>query len=298
MEITAAPLPPDSSSQDCDPPPAAPLATGAGADAQWPIHGGDRRTRHRQLNLFFRSDHGSRLRRLTSPAVARDLRCPVTCQYRILSAAEPVTALQRVAGRHRRQDVSITASGASGQLLTVYRDANQRILAPRDSPITKVSDLSGKSGSVWPGRIVAPYPGDRTASRHCVGGELGRTAWWPCSSADRRCQHRRLHLAGLVEEDPYLHHIVGPDAADQPLRRRDQPGQHRIGPVRQQARSNASCGTWNTLSQKWLTVLEPAPPAHAEGMWTDGQSVKRPNVRAPGTNRRTPRPRRPRQFDP
>ncbi|OZS31081.1 ABC transporter substrate-binding protein, partial [Streptococcus pneumoniae] len=48
---------------------------------------------------------------------------------------------------------------------TVYLDANQRILAPRDSPITKVSDLSGKRVCVARGttsfsriREIAPPP--------------------------------------------------------------------------------------------------------------------------------------------
>ncbi len=81
-------------------------------------------------------------------------------------------------------------------------------------------------------------------------------------------------LAGLVEEDPYLH-IVGPDMADQPYGvgiNLDNTGLVRfVNGTLERIRND---GTWNTLYRKWLTVLGPAPPRPRRGMWTDGQSVR------------------------
>lgn len=143
---------------------------------------------------------------------------------------------------------------------TVYLDANQRILAPRDSPITKVSDLSGKRVCVARGttslrriREIAPPP-----------VIVSVVNWADCLVA---LQQREIDavstddtiLAGLVEEDPYLH-IVGPDMADQPYGvgiNLDNTGLVRfVNGTLERIRND---GTWNTLYRKWLTVLGPAP---------------------------------------
>src|SRR5215468_4119094 len=78
--------------------------------------------------------------------IARDIfGSPSHVEYRILSAAERTTALQ-----HSDVDVVVKTMTITCErrkvvnFSTVYLDANQRILAPRDSPITKVADLSGK----------------------------------------------------------------------------------------------------------------------------------------------------------
>jgi len=76
---------------------------------------------------------------------ARHLRRPGHVEYRILSAEERITALQKsqVDVVVQNDDDHLRAPQAS-EFSTVYLDANQRILAPRDSPIVKVADLSGK----------------------------------------------------------------------------------------------------------------------------------------------------------
>ena len=74
---------------------------------------------------------------------------------------------------------------------TVYLDANQRILAPRDSAIAKVADLSGKRVCVARGTTsLRPHPRDRAASVDCVGGQLGRLPGGAAAAPGRRRQHR------------------------------------------------------------------------------------------------------------
>lgn len=144
--------------------------------------------------------------------VARDIfGVPSHVEYRILSAAERVTALQKSQVDIVVKTMSITCERRKlVNFSTVYLDANQRILAPRDSPITKVSDLSGKRVCVARGttslrriREIAPPP-----------VIVSVVNWADCLVA---LQQREIDavstddtiLAGLVEEDPYLH-IVGP----------------------------------------------------------------------------------------
>jgi len=66
-------------------------------------------------------------------------------------------------------------------------------------------------------------------------------------------------LAGLVEEDPYLH-IIGPNMATQPYGigiKLDNTALVRfVNGTLERIRRD---GTWNTLYRKWLTVLGPAP---------------------------------------
>lgn len=194
--------------------------------------------------------------------VARDIfGVPSHVEYRILSAAERVTALQKSQVDIVVKTMSITCERRKlVNFSTVYLDANQRILAPRDSPITKVSDLSGKRVCVARGttslrriREIAPPP-----------VIVSVVNWADCLVA---LQQREIDavstddtiLAGLVEEDPYLH-IVGPDMADQPYGvgiNLDNTGLVRfVNGTLERIRND---GTWNTLYRKWLTVLGPAP---------------------------------------
>src|ERR1043165_3960010 len=78
--------------------------------------------------------------------VARDIfGNPSQVEYRILSSADRVTALQNNQVDIVVKTMSITC--ARKELVnfsTEYLSANQRILAPRDSPISQASDLAGK----------------------------------------------------------------------------------------------------------------------------------------------------------
>jgi polar amino acid transport system substrate-binding protein len=264
------PLPPDDPAQGCDLTASLrPFPTRAQADAAV----ADIRARGR---LIVGLDIGSNLFSFRDPItgeitgfdvdiageIARDIfGAPSHVEYRILSSDERVTALQ-----HSEVDVvvkTMTITCDRRKLVnfsTVYLDANQRILAPRDSSITKVSDLSGKRVCVAKG----------TTSLHRIRQidpppvVVSVVNWADCLVA---MQQREIDavstddsiLAGLVEEDPYLH-IVGPNMATQPygigVNLTNTPLVRFVNGTLERIRRD---GTWNTLYRKWLTVLGPAP---------------------------------------
>lgn len=272
MEVmpVAPPLPPDNSSQDCNPTASLrPFPTKAEADAAVT----DIRARGR---LIVGLDIGSNLFSFRDPItgeitgfdvdiageVARDIfGSPSHVEYRILSAAERITALQTSQVDVVVKTMTITCERRKlVNFSTVYLDANQRILAARDSTISRVSDLSGKRVCVARGttslrriREIAPPP-----------VIVSVVNWADCLVALQQRQIDAVStddsiLAGLVEEDPYLH-IVGPNMANQPYGigiNLDNTGLVRfVNGTLERIRSD---GTWNTLYRKWLSVLGPAP---------------------------------------
>ena len=264
------PLPPDDPSQGCDPTASLrPFGTKAEADGAV----ADIRARGR---LIVGLDIGSNLFSFRDPItgeitgfdvdiageIARDIfGAPSHVEYRILSADERVTALQRSEVDVVVKTMTITCERRKlVNFSTVYLDANQRILAPRDAPIVKVADLSGKRVCVARG----------TTSLHRIRQIdpppviVSVVNWADCLVA---MQQRLIDavstddsiLAGLVEEDPYLH-IVGPNMATQPYGigiNLNNTGLVRfVNGTLERIRRD---GTWNTLYRKWLTVLGPAP---------------------------------------
>ncbi len=194
--------------------------------------------------------------------VARDIfGSPAQVEYRILSSAERITELQKSHVDIVVKTMTITCERRKlVDFSTVYLDAAQRILAPRDSSIVKPSDLSGKRVCVAKGttslrriREIAPPP-----------TIVSVVNWADCLVT---LQQREVDavstddsiLAGLVSQDPYLH-IVGPNMDSQPYG--IGVNQNNSGLVRfvngtlDRIRRD---GTWNTLYRKWLTVLGPAP---------------------------------------
>ncbi|WP_099288219.1 glutamate ABC transporter substrate-binding protein [Mycobacterium persicum] len=272
MEVMppAPPLPPDAASQDCNPTASLrPFRTKAEADAAVA-------NIHERGRLIVGLDIGSNLFSFRDPItgditgfdvdiageVARDIfGSPSHVEYRILSAAERITALQTSQVDVVVKTMTITCERRKlVNFSTVYLDANQRILAPRDSSIAKVSDLSGKRVCVARGttslrriREIAPPP-----------VIVSVVNWADCLVAMQQRQIDAVStddsiLAGLVEEDPYLH-IVGPDMANQPYGigiNLDNTGLVRfVNGTLERIRTD---GTWNTLYRKWLSVLGPAP---------------------------------------
>ncbi|OBI21978.1 ABC transporter substrate-binding protein [Mycobacterium sp. E2327] len=264
------PLPPDDPSQGCDLTASLrPFPNKAEADAAV----ADIRARGR---LIVGLDIGSNLFSFRDPItgditgfdvdiageIARDIfGAPSHVEYRILSSEERVTALQRNEVDVVVKTMTITCERRKlVNFSTVYLDANQRILAPRDSPIVRAADLSGKRVCVARG----------TTSLHRIQQIdpapviVSVVNWADCLVA---MQQREIDavstddsiLAGLVEEDPYLH-IVGPNMATQPYGigvNLNNPGLVRfVNGTLERIRRD---GTWNTLYRKWLTVLGPAP---------------------------------------
>jgi polar amino acid transport system substrate-binding protein len=194
--------------------------------------------------------------------VARDIfGNPAQVEYRILSSDERITALQKGEVDAVVKTMTITCDRRKlVNFSTVYLDAAQRILAPRDSPITKPADLSGKRVCVARGttslnriREIAPPP---------IVVEV--VNWADCLVSLQQRQVDAVStddsiLAGLVSQDPYLH-IVGPNMGTQPYGigvQLDNTGLVRfVNGTLERIRRD---GTWNTLYRKWLTVLGPAP---------------------------------------
>jgi polar amino acid transport system substrate-binding protein len=194
--------------------------------------------------------------------VARDIfGTPSQVEYRILSSADRVTALQ-----NDQVDIVVKTMSINCEreklvnFSTEYLAANQRILAPRDSAITEASDLAGKrvcavSGTTSLQRIqqIDPPP---------VIVEV--VTWADCLVALQQRQVDAVStddsiLAGLVSQDPYLH-IVGPSMGKEPYGigiNKENTGLVRfVNGTLDRVRRD---GTWNTLYRKWLTVLGPAP---------------------------------------
>jgi polar amino acid transport system substrate-binding protein len=203
--------------------------------------------------------------------VARDIfGTPSQVEYRILSSADRVTALQNNQVDIVVKTMSITCERKKLiNFSTVYLVANQRILAPRDSAITQASDLSGKrvcavKGTTSLQRIqeINPSP---------IVMEV--VTWADCLVALQQRQVDAVStddsiLAGLVAQDPYLH-IVGPSMNEEPYGigvNRDNTGLVRfVNGTLERIRRD---GTWSTLYRKWLTVLGP-PPAPPVPRYSD-----------------------------
>jgi polar amino acid transport system substrate-binding protein len=194
--------------------------------------------------------------------VARDIfGTPSQVEYRILSSADRMAALQNNQVDIVVKTMSITCERRKlVNFSTEYLSANQRILAPRDSPIRQAAELSGRrvcavTGTTSLQRIqeINPPP---------VVVEV--VTWADCLVALQQRQVEAVStddsiLAGLVSQDPYLH-IIGPSMAEEPYGigiNLENPGLVRfVNGTLDRIRRD---GTWNTLYRKWLTVLGPAP---------------------------------------
>jgi polar amino acid transport system substrate-binding protein len=196
--------------------------------------------------------------------VARDIfGTPSQVEYRILSSADRITALQNNQVDIVVKTMSITCERrAQVNFSTVYLTANQRILAPRVSPIARASDLSGKrvcaaNGTTSIERLERISPPPMIVSV---------VTWSDCLVALQQRQVDAVStddtiLAGLVAQDPYLH-ITGPSLNEEPygigINLQNTGLVRFVNGTLDRIRGD---GTWNTLYRKWLTVLGPAPSA-------------------------------------
>ena len=194
--------------------------------------------------------------------IARDIfGTPSQVEYRILSSADRIAALQ-----NNQVDVvvkTMTITCERKKLVnfsTVYFNANQRILAPRDSTISQPSDLSGKRVCVAKGTTSLSRIQQITPPPIIVAV----VTWADCLVALQQRQVDAVStddsiLAGLVVQDPYLH-IVGPSLSEEPygigINLQNTGLVRFVNGTLERVRRD---GTWNTLYRKWLTVLGPAP---------------------------------------
>ncbi|HKV22671.1 MAG TPA: glutamate ABC transporter substrate-binding protein [Mycobacterium sp.] len=203
--------------------------------------------------------------------VARDIfGTPSQVEYRILSSADRVTALQNNQVDIVVKTMSITCERKKlVNFSTVYLVANQRILAPRDSTISAASDLSGKrvcavKGTTSLQRIQEINPSPIV---------IQVVTWADCLVALQQRQVDAVStddsiLAGLVAQDPYLH-IVGPSMNEEPygigVNLKNTGLVRFVNGTLDRIRRD---GTWSTLYRKWLTVLGP-PPAPPVPRYSD-----------------------------
>jgi polar amino acid transport system substrate-binding protein len=194
--------------------------------------------------------------------VARDIfGKPTDVEYRILSSADRTVALQNNTVDIVVKTMTITCQRRKQvNFSTVYFTAFQRILAARDSSITKPADLSGKRVCVARGTTsqrrvqeISPPPVVVTV-----------VSWADCLVALQQGEADAVStddsiLAGLMAQDPYLH-IVGPNMAEQPygigINLTNTALVRFVNGTLERIRTD---GTWDTLYRKWLTVLGPAP---------------------------------------
>ena len=151
--------------------------------------------------------------------VARDIfGTPSQVEYRILSSADRITALQNNAGRHRRQDHDHHLRAAqAGELL--HRVSRRQPTHPGPARLAdhQARPTCPASGCAW-----------RRAPRRCTGSSeiapppiiVSVVTWADCLVALQQRQVDAVStddsiLAGLVAQDPYLH-IVGPNMARSP----------------------------------------------------------------------------------
>ncbi|ANW66551.1 MULTISPECIES: glutamate ABC transporter substrate-binding protein [Mycolicibacterium] len=274
-----APTPPNPEEDDCDPT-ASLRPFSSRADAEEAV--ANIRSRGR---LIVGLDIGSNLFSFRDPItgeitgfdvdiageVARDIfGTPSQVEYRILSSADRISALQNNEVDIVVKTMSITCERR--QLVnfsTVYLNAYQRILAPRDSAISQASDLPGKRVCAAKGttsldriREITPAPIIVTV-----------VTWADCLVALQQRQVDAVStddsiLAGLVSQDPYLH-IVGPNMNQEPygigVNLQNEGLVRFVNGTLERIRRD---GTWNTLYRKWLTVLGP-PPAPPSARYSD-----------------------------
>ncbi|AQA03832.1 ABC transporter substrate-binding protein [Mycobacterium sp. MS1601] len=203
--------------------------------------------------------------------VARDIfGTPSQVEYRILSSADRINALQNNEVDIVVKTMSITCERRElVNFSTVYLNAYQRILAPRDSAISQASDL--------PGRRVCAAKGTTSLERirQITPAPIIVTVvtWADCLVALQQRQVDAVStddsiLAGLVSQDPYLH-IVGPNMNQEPygigINLQNEGLVRFVNGTLERIRRD---GTWNTLYRKWLTVLGP-PPAPPSARYVD-----------------------------
>ncbi|MBX7433113.1 glutamate ABC transporter substrate-binding protein [Mycobacterium sp. Y57] len=194
--------------------------------------------------------------------IARDVvGDPDKVEYRLLTSAERIDALTSENVDIVVNAMTITCARAEEiAFSTVYFEADQRLLVPKNSPVQGPDDLAGMTvcaqvdttSLATVGRVApaATLLGVQNMDDCLVALQQGQA---DAASTDDAI------LAGMAVQDPNLH-IVGPSLEAEP---------YGVGVNKSQEdlvrTVNASLerirrdGTWLALHRKWLSVLGPAP---------------------------------------
>ena len=194
--------------------------------------------------------------------MARDLvGDPSKVEFRLLTSPERITALENQTVDIVVNAMTITCARAEQiAFSTVYFEASQRLLVPKDSDIQGPADLAGK-------RVCAQVDTTSLATVARVAPAATLLAvqnWDDClvalqqGQADAASTDNSI-LAGLAVQDPNLH-IVGPSLEPEPygigINKAQDDLVRAVNAGLERIRGD---GTWRSLYQKWLTVLGPAP---------------------------------------
>ncbi|MUL85385.1 MULTISPECIES: glutamate ABC transporter substrate-binding protein [unclassified Mycolicibacterium] len=203
--------------------------------------------------------------------VARDLLGdPDRVEFRLLTAPERFSALEDGTVDIVLKAMTITCARAERiAFSTVYFDASQRLLVPKDSPIRGPGDLAGK-------RVCSQVDTTSLATVARVAPAailLAVQNWDDCLVAMQQGQADAVStdntiLAGMAVQDPNLQ-LVGPSLEAEPYgigvnKSRDD----LVRAVNASLERIRRDGTWLSLYRKWLTVLGP-PPSPPEPKYRD-----------------------------
>lgn len=194
--------------------------------------------------------------------VARDLLGgPAKVEFRLLTSPERISALQDGTVDIVVKAMTITCARAEQiAFSTVYFDARQRLLVPKDSPIRGPSDLAGK-------RVCSQVATTSLATVARVAPAATLLAvqnWDDCLVALQQGQADAVStddsiLAGMAVQDANLH-LVGPSLEAEPygigVNRSREDLVRAVNASLDRIRAD---GTWSSLYRKWLTVLGPPP---------------------------------------
>lgn len=198
--------------------------------------------------------------------IARDLLGdPDKIEYRLLTSPERITALQNETVDLVAKAMTITCARAEQiAFSSVYFEASQRLLVPKDSPVRGPADLAGK-------RVCSQVDTTSLATVARVAPTAKLLAvqnWDDClvalqqGQADAASTDNSI-LAGMAVQDPNLQ-IVGPSLEAEPygigVNKSQEDLVRAVNASLQRMRDD---GTWMALYNKWLSVLGPlaAPPA-------------------------------------
>ncbi|MFH5227406.1 glutamate ABC transporter substrate-binding protein [Antrihabitans spumae] len=194
--------------------------------------------------------------------IARDLFTdPERIEYRILGSADREAALQSDAVDIVVKTMTINcARRQKVDFSTVYYQANQRILAVKNSGIRGIEDLAGKRVCIVRGTTSLQH----IQQMQPAASILTVPGWADCLVVLQQRQVDAVStddaiLAGLAAQDPYLE-VVGKSISPEPYGIGIGKGKEDlvrfVNATLDRIRAD---GTWNAIYNRWLAVLGPSP---------------------------------------
>ena len=186
-------------------------------------------------------------------------------EFRVLTSAQRIPALTEGTVDLVVRTFSITCDRLKDiSFSSVYYLAQQRVLAPADSGITKTTELAGKTVCATAGS---------TSLQHLLAlpnkpKVLSVADWSDCLVAIQQRQADAVStddaiLLGIKAQDPYLEFVPGDSLSPEPYGIGVPKGQDDmvrfVNAVLEKMRTD---GTWTKLYSTWLSASDvPAPPA-------------------------------------